>query len=128
MTGQDKVDFAGVARAHWDEPVPDWIAKLAEACAASSQAQVARKLGISGTVISQVLRRKYPGSMANVEAAFRGVYMRQIVECPALGNLPTNECLDWRRKARRFVGSNALRVQMFRACARCPLNRKGGTA
>ncbi|KAF0674343.1 hypothetical protein PMES_03377, partial [Profundibacterium mesophilum KAUST100406-0324] len=41
--------------------------------------------------------------------------------CPALGTIPSNECRQWRRKADRFQGTNTLRVQMFKACNRCPI-------
>lgn len=117
-----------IARAAWGEPLPDWVETLAIACGQSSQAQVAKQLGRSGAVISQVLRRTYPASTAGIEDRIRGVYLAGTVECPALGAVPTNECQDWREKARHFALGNPLRVRMYRACQACPRSRKEGEA
>ncbi|KAF0674365.1 sigma factor-like helix-turn-helix DNA-binding protein, partial [Profundibacterium mesophilum] len=80
------------------------------ACDESTQNKVAKKLGYSGSLISQVLRRNYAAKLGGVEEAVRGVYMRQTVECPALGTIPSNECRQWRRKADRFQGTNTLQM------------------
>jgi hypothetical protein len=117
-------DPVATMRAAWGEAAPDWVVALAGACAASSQGRVAERMGRSAAVVSQVLRKKYPGDMPAVEELVRGCYLAATVQCPALGTLPTNECAGWRRKARSFAGANALRVQMYRACQRCPLFRK----
>lgn len=116
-------DALSTAREAWGADLPDWVERLAEACVASSQAKVAEEIGRSGAVVSQVLRRKYPGSMPAIEELVRGALMGDVVECPALGLLPTHECQGWRRRARVFAGHNALRVQMYRACVQCPRNR-----
>jgi len=113
-----------VAESHWTDGVPDWVMALARACAESNQRQVAARLDRSPALISQVLRNKYPGDMDAIEEAVRGAYMDASVQCPALGPIPADECQGWRRKSRRFVNVNALRVSMFRACARCPVNRR----
>ena len=113
-----------IARAHWPDGVPDWVMVLAQACAETSQRQVAARLDRSPALISQVLRAKYPGDMDAIEEAVRGAWMNASVQCPALGTIPADECQAWRRKARRFVNVNALRVSMYRACARCPVNRR----
>lgn len=111
-----------IAHQFWPAPVPDWIERLAEECASSSQRAVAEKLGRSAGLISQVLRSKYPGDMRAIEEAVRGAFMDATVPCPALGTLPTDECQMWRRRAREFVNTNSLRVRMYRACQSCPLN------
>lgn len=108
----------------WGHPLPDWIEALALACERSSQAQVAKVLGRSGAVVSQVLRRCYGADMARIEERVRGVYLDGRVICPALGELPANECQDWRGKARVFAVGNPLRTRMFRACKSCPRNQK----
>lgn len=113
-----------VARAAWGEPLPDWVETLAIACGQSSQAQVAKQLGRSGAVISQVLRKTYPASMAGIEERVRGVFLHGTVACPALGEVPVHECQDWREKARTFALGNPLRLRMYRACQTCPRNRK----
>lgn len=115
-----------IARAHWGEALPDWVAALAEACAATSQARVADRIGRSAGLVSQVLRAKYPGDLRAVEDLVRGALMAGTVECPALGTLPTHECRGWMAKARSPASTNALRVRMYRACPRCPRFRHGG--
>lgn len=113
-----------IARAHWGTPAPDWIEQLARECARSSQRVVAERLNRSAGLVSQVLRQKYPGDMAAVEDAVRGAFMGASVECPALGTLPTDECQLWRKRSRKFVNTNSLRVRMFRACTACPRNQE----
>lgn len=120
-----KTDALVIAQESWGEDMPSWIADLAKECNITSQGQVARKMGRSGSMISQVLRKKYRGDMKGVEEVFRGVFQAAVVDCPALGNLPTNECRDWRDKARSYIGSNHLTVMMYKACKGCPLNVKG---
>lgn len=115
-----------IARAHWGEEMPQWIADLARECEASSQNKVALRLGRSAALISQVLRAKYPGDLEAVEELFNGAFNDATVECPALGVLPANECRHWREKSRRFVNVNSLRVRMYRACSSCPRKRKEG--
>jgi hypothetical protein len=112
------------AREAWGEPLPDWIETLAIACGRTSQAAVAKELGRSGAVVSQVLRRVYPAGMAAIEERVRGVYLNARIACPGLGEIAAHACKDWRAKAREFAPGNPVRVRMFRACAACPRNRK----
>lgn len=114
-----------VARAAWGDALPDWVERLALQCAASSQNKVAKRLGRSGALVSQVLRNKYPGDLAKIEELFRGHFMAETVRCPELGTLPLHECHDWMAKARHFQSTNTLRVRMYRACKRCPRFTKG---
>ena len=108
------------ARAAWGGDLPDWIEALARQCAERGQAAVARELGRSGAVISQVLRRVYPADTARFEERVRGLFMAGQVDCPSLGPLSTLACQDWRDKARDFAHGNPLRTRMYRACHRCP--------
>lgn len=114
-----------IARAAWGKEMPDWIARLARECGERSQVSVAAAIGRSPALVSQVLRRKYPGDLGAVEEAVRGAFMGAQVTCPALGPIATHECQDWQRKARRFVNVNAQRVRMYRACHHCPRNARG---
>lgn len=113
-----------IAREAWGAAMPDWVARLAAECAAASQSKVAAQLNRSATLVSQVLRAKYPGDLAAVEDVVRGVFEGRVVECPQLGTIPANDCQDWRRKSLKFQPINALRVDMYRACHRCPRNKK----
>ncbi|MGV6840005.1 MAG: hypothetical protein ACWA40_07395 [Planktomarina sp.] len=103
----------------WGPDVPDWIMALAQACKQTSQRAVAKKIGRSGALVNQVLRGCYTGDMPAVEDRVRGMFMAATVECPELGNMPSNECQDWQAKARDFGAANPLRVRMYRACHRC---------
>ncbi|RUS64900.1 hypothetical protein EGN72_02595 [Pseudorhodobacter sp. E13] len=114
------------ARAAWGDAIPDWVEALAIECGRSSQNAVAKELERSSALISQVLRNKYPGNLTAFEERFRGVFLDARVRCPALGDLPANECQDWREKAREFVPTNSQRSRMFAACKACPRNQKGG--
>ena len=50
------------ARAAWGSVLPDWIERLATECGRSSQSKVAAVLDRSGTMVSQVLSKTYPGA------------------------------------------------------------------
>lgn len=113
-----------IARECWGADMPEWIGQLAAECEASSQNKVAARIGRSAALVSQVLRAKYPGDLEAVEELFNGVFNAAVVDCPALGVLPANECRLWREKARAFVNVNSLRVRMYRACSSCPRNMK----
>ena len=79
------------ARAAWGDELPEWVAQLASECETTSQNRVAGRLGRSAAVVSQVIRRKYPGDMGAVEQLVRGVFLNGTLECPELGVLPSHE-------------------------------------
>ena len=108
------------ARAAWGDPLPDWVETLALECQSKSQAQVAKALDVSGATVSQVLRCKYAGSTDRMEERVRGVYLDGKVMCPAMGEMPVNECLKHRDRAKTFVMAGPTRSLMYRACNRCP--------
>lgn len=108
-----------IACAAWGDNIPDWVKGLARECEASSQNKVAQRMNRSASLISAVLRNKYKGSLESVEEVYRGVFEKAVIECPALGTIPANDCRDWQRKAMRFNSNNAFRVRMFRACNAC---------
>ena len=114
------------ARAHWPTPLPDWIEVLAVESGRTSQAAVAKRIGRSAAVISQILRRAYPADMARIEERVRGVFLDAKVLCPALGDLPAQTCQDWRAKAASFAIGNPLRTRMYRACNTCPRHLQPG--
>lgn len=116
----EKPDHVATVRECWGHPVPDWVQALALACRESSQVKVAKRLKVSGSVVSQTLRKSYRGDLQKVEQRVRGALMGLLVDCPELGAMPANECQDWQKAARRQINTNAMRVQMLRACRRCP--------
>jgi len=111
------VDTAQVA---WAGQAPEWVMALAAECASSSQNRVAVRMGRSASLVSQVLRNKYPGDLTAVEEAFNGAFRSITIACPALGPISPRACGDWRRSAAAFHNTNAMRVRMYRACHRCP--------
>lgn len=121
-------DLVTTAEEAWGKPLPDWIRSLALACARSSQSKVARQLDRSPAVVSNVLRKQYAASYDRIEERVRGVLMNGRVDCPALGQLPSHKCQDWREKAKVFAVGNPTRTRMYRACQRCPIFKKEGEA
>lgn len=117
-------DLITTAEEAWGAPLPDWIRSLALACVRSSQSKVAAQLDRSPAVVSTVLRRKYAGSYERIEERVRGILMDGRVDCPALGQLPSHQCQDWREKAKVFAVGNPTRTRMYRACHRCPVFTK----
>lgn len=117
-----------IAREHWGDAMPEWIAALADECAKSSQNKVAKALDVSATMISQALRAKYPGDLSRLEAMFTGLFQSAEVPCPAKGVIAAHVCRQWRDRSKALVSVNTERVQMFRACNKCPRNAKAGEA
>ena len=116
------------ARAAWGDDLPPWVIDLAQECTQTSQNKVAVRMNRSATVVSQVISRTYQGNYEAIEEVFNGAFKGLTVDCPAKGVLPANECRDWRTKSQHFSSVNSDRVQMYRACNRCPRNGKGDAA
>ncbi|MEE9357350.1 XRE family transcriptional regulator [Candidatus Vondammii sp. HM_W22] len=104
-----------------------WLKALRKACEETSQSKVAARLrqpdGFpSPTVINQVLNDKYPGRKERLQALVEGVYMNRTVDCPVLGTIKTDLCID--HQSRSFSTHNPLLVQLYRACRDgCPETR-----
>lgn len=113
------VDHLAKARAAWGAEIPIWVERLAEACSASSQNKVAQRLGVSASLVSSVLSRKYAGDMERVAELCRGEFERQHVVCPVLGDIAPAACRRWQAKADRLRTGNNQNARMFRACRAC---------
>lgn len=87
----------------------------------SSQTKVAGELGYSPAVINQALRDSYGGDVTTLEQRIRGKYMAETVQCPVMGQLGRNHCLDYQKRPLAFT--NPTRVALHQACKTCP-NRK----
>lgn len=114
------VDFVAKAHEGWSVP-PAWVLSLAQACAASSQAAVGRRLGLSGALISAVLGGTYAargGDMKRVEEIVRGALMGSTLVCPVMGEIGTDRCHKEQREP--FRATSAFRVRLFQMCRRCP--------
>lgn len=100
---------------------PDWLATLRSHAKAHSQRQAADDIGYSGTVVNQVLKGIYTGDLKAVQAKVEGALMGAMVECPVIGELPRNRCVE--HQGRKFAATNPLRVTLSQACPKCPNRR-----
>jgi len=119
-------DRLTLAREHWS-PLPDWVEALARASDATSQNQVAKRLGYSAPVVSLLLRRAYKGDLLRIEELVRAELMQERRDCPALGEIRLAECLHHQDQAKNPGSPNPLRANMRRACHACPIFNKEGT-
>jgi hypothetical protein len=104
------------AWANTDSGLPDWVQTLAEACDRTSQGAVAKKIGMSASVVSATIKANYKGTYDGIEARVRGALMAEEVECPVLGPLRKDACLDHQKRAQNFAATSTMRVRMYRAC------------
>lgn len=116
------------AWAHAEGGAPDWVLALArEVDAGRSQAALARELGYSAATISQVLAAKYPGNLDKIAARVRTAIMSGRLDCPELGEITGQQCLEQQRKP--FSSASGRAVRLWRACQGCERNlqaKEGG--
>lgn len=111
------------ARAAWGDPLPDWIEELASLADSRGLRGAAKKIGYSPSTLSTVISNSYAGDMSRVEGKVRGALMGFEVECPVLGAVGRDVCLDHQK--RPFAATNATRTRLFHACrGGCPNARK----
>jgi hypothetical protein len=112
---------AVVMQAGWGDAMPDWVKALADACAATSQQEAARRIEYTASVVNQVLKNTYKGNMRRVEYQVRGLLMKQTVACPFdFEPLPQESCV-WMQeisfdKKRALPNAAAYRAK----CPLCP--------
>jgi len=99
-----------------------WIDVLRKACADSSQAQAATRIGMSTAVVNQVLKGCYNGNLIHVQKRVEGALMGAVVDCPVVGEMPLNRCME--NQVRPFAATNPMRVMLYRACKTCKHNRR----
>lgn len=107
-----------MARGAWGEAAPEWVLVLAQACDAGTQSAVAKRLSVSAAMINTALKKTYSGRMDRLEIKVRGELMGQTVTCPVLGTITKRRCFD--EQTRPYAATNAIRVELRRACPRCP--------
>lgn len=107
------------------KPLPeDALNALRKLCVSTSQAVVARRLGVSDAAISGALKGRYIGNVERLAERVRGELLNAKVICPVLGEITTRICQDEREKP--FHTANPQRIRIWRACQTCPNNPKGG--
>jgi hypothetical protein len=105
---------------------PLWLEQLRGACATTTQAEVARRLALSGdgkypspAVINQALGGRYEGNLARLQALVEGVLMTVSVDCPVIGDLPRQRCLEHQSRRGAFAVTNPSRIQLYKVCPTC---------
>lgn len=95
-----------------------WLQILALQANEHGQEAVAKLLGVSKTVISQLINSKYPGDLVRMQKLVEGAYMHRTVVCPIMGEIPLHQC---DRHQNNTVTSNPLKLRLYRACrGGCP--------
>ena len=107
---------------HWGDAAPEWVVKFAKACDETSQKEMAQKIRRSPALVKQVLKNKYPGRVDHVQSDVEKILNNQMVVCPLLGSLDFQQCLS--NQNMPLDCTNAHRVQLFKACRKCPHNSK----
>ena len=102
----------------WPFGLPGWVAALAAHIDAHGLKAAARRVGYSAATLSQVCHDKYSGNLAAVEARVTGTLLGERLDCPVMGPMRRDVCLDWQMKPRSAASS--LNNRMRAACAACP--------
>ena len=98
----------------------DLMTLLNQKVAETSQAHVARLLGISDSAVSQLRSGTYKGAPDAILQRVREVFGDETVQCPVLGEIPLARCAEKRKLP--FAATNPQRVALYRACQKCPQN------
>lgn len=118
-TGRDIRTMAQKALDGWGSP-PDWVQELALLADREGLAKAGSRIGYSGSVVSQAINNRYDkGDLTRVEEAVRGALMGLEVECPVLGPIGRNICLEEQKQP--FRATSRHRAQLYHACrGGCP--------
>ena len=102
----------------------DWIELMRHEVDKTSLNTVGNRIGYSYATISLVLSGKYPSNLNRIKERFENEFLLRHVQCPVLGSINRNECLD--HQAAPFSSANFQRVQLYRAChsGKCPHAKK----
>ena len=126
MSAQRKESFAQIVARLWGSSAPDWVVVLAEEADRTSATAAARRIGYTGGVLSAVFRNAYKGDVRSVAGKVKGALLGHTVECPVLGEVRRDRCLDEQKKT--FTGTSALRTRLYHACrSGCVHSRLGST-
>jgi hypothetical protein len=109
-----KVDFLAKAKMAWGAALPDWVEALALEASRTTATKAAQRIGYSSAVLSHVFSKNYPGDIARVEAKVRGALMSAVVNCPVVGEIGLDRCLDEQRMGN--TGASSIRAMLYRAC------------
>ena len=94
--------------------------------------EMVKKLGLQAvsaaisrhkSAVSHVLNGDYKANPELILRAIEEKFSRQTVECPVLGLIALNQCVE--ERSRPFSGVNPIRVRLAKTCPVCREN--GGT-
>lgn len=111
-----------IATDAWGD-IPLWVRILIDACdeEGSSQNKVAKRLGYSAPVVTQIIRKSYKGDMAGLEKRVLSIFNPTSVKCPALDIITTEQCTHWQDSAASLQSASPMIVRMYVACRSCPI-------
>lgn len=98
-----------------------WLDELRAVAATTTQKALGKRIGYSASVVNQVLKGSYPGDLVAVRRAVETELMSRTVDCPVLGDLSRHACVEHQLAKPR--STNPMRVQLTRACPKCPNRR-----
>ena len=102
--------------------LPAWVRELAMLIDKVGLKRASRIVGYSNAVLHEVVRGTYKGSVEKVCERVSGAILQETVDCPVLGELRRDTCLDWQAKPYAITSSH--RMRMYRACrSGCPHSR-----
>jgi hypothetical protein len=121
-TGRDPRSMTERARDAWGT-VPDWVLELASLADREGQKKAGARIGYSGSVVSEVINARYGnGDLGRVEEKVRGALMGLEVDCPVLGSIGRDLCLDEQKQP--FRATSRHRAELYHACRNgCPHSR-----
>lgn len=107
----------------WDGQAPDWVLALATECdRRGGYRGAAVAADISRGAVSMLMRNRYSRDAQAIESKVRGRLMGAAVECPVLGELRRDRCLEHQDRRPENLGSSPMNVALHRACRTCPHN------
>lgn len=119
--------MAAKAATAWAPDLPDWVEELARLADLRGLKGAEKAIGYSASTLSQVISNSYPGDTARVAEKVRGALMGVTVDCPVLGDIGRDRCLNHQKAPR--AATNSTRMRLYRACrGGCPHARLQGDA
>lgn len=101
------------------ENAPEWLIELAQLADREGLGGAEKRIGYSRSAISTVINGKYSGDVRRVEEMVRGALMAATVDCPVLGDIGRDRCLN--EQEQPFRATSNFRVRLFHACrSGCP--------
>lgn len=101
-------------------PEPEWMAALRAYSKLHGQKAAGALIGYSNGLVSAVLKGKYTGDLNSVKALVEGALLRRTVDCPVVGDIPRNVCINHQRRANDPKATNPHRVALAEECPKCP--------